>query len=87
MEDCVMSEPIKIVIVMEGGLIHGVHPLGTIPIAVLVIDYDTEGADKADLEMIPQGGLASAAEAYVRIEGGEPLDPAILAWATQRMEA
>ena len=85
METCAMSEPIKIVIVMEGGLIQGVHQLGTIPIEALVIDYYTEGADEADLEMVPQGPTG-AAEAYVRIEGGQLLDPAILAWATERME-
>ena len=84
MEHCAMSEPIKIVIVMEGGLIQGVHQLGTIPIEALVIDYDTEGADRADLEMVPQGPTGET-EAYVRIEGGEPLDPAILAWAIPRM--
>ncbi len=80
-----MTEEIKILIVMEGGLIQSVHQLGTIPIQALVIDYDTDGADKVDLETIPQGPNDTA-EAYVRMQGSEPLEPAILAWATLQIE-
>lgn len=48
-----MSEPVKICIVMDGGSIQAISTMG-VPVSVLVIDYDTEGADPEDLATIPQ---------------------------------
>lgn len=49
-----MSEPVRIVVALEGGLIQSIHSLGA-PVEVLVIDSDTDGADSADLTTIGTG--------------------------------
>ncbi len=50
-----MSEPIKIAVIIEGGLVQSVLSAG-VPVEYVVIDYDTEGADDADLLDVPQAG-------------------------------
>ena len=72
-----MSEPVRIVITMEGGLISAVCTLG-VPVEALIIDYDTEGADADQIEGIAQGGGATV-EACVRLEAAEPLHPEVMA--------
>lgn len=49
-----MSEPNKprLVIVMEGGVIQSV--VADKPVDVMVVDYDTDGADPARLRSVPQ---------------------------------
>ncbi len=75
-----MSEPVRIVITMEGGLISGVFSLG-VPVEALIIDYDTDGADEDDeLTEVPQGP-DTVSDAFVRIEGGEYLAPHVRAFA------
>lgn len=48
-----MAEPVKICIVMDGGLIQSVLSAG-IPIEYVKIDYDTDGADEEELAEVPQ---------------------------------
>lgn len=48
-----MGEPIKICIVLEGGLVQSVLTAG-VPVEYVVIDYDTDGADASELASIPQ---------------------------------
>lgn len=47
-----MSEPVKIVVIVEGGVIQWVFTMG-VPVQVCVIDYDTEGADPSELVTVP----------------------------------
>lgn len=47
-----MTRP-RIVIVVEGGQVQGVNTDG-VELDVLVLDYDTEGADESDIVDIPQ---------------------------------
>ena len=49
-----MGEPIKIAIVLEGGLVQQVLT-GGVPVECVVIDYDTEGADETDLSQTDDG--------------------------------
>jgi len=48
-----MSEPVKIVITLDGGLVQAVVSDGT-PVEYVVIDYDTEGGDENDMLDVPQ---------------------------------
>lgn len=48
-----MSEPVKLCIVLEGGLVQAVISAG-VPLEVMVIDYDTDGADPSELRNILQ---------------------------------
>lgn len=48
------SEPVKLVIVVEGGAVQNVFSLG-VPLHVLLIDYDTDGAHDASLTRVPGG--------------------------------
>jgi hypothetical protein len=82
-----MSEPVKIVIVLDGGLVQGVITAG-VPVEYVVVDYDTDSPDPADLVAVPQNrGRESddVEKAYV----GEPYDadvdgPWVLAAHTDR---
>lgn len=49
-----MAEPIKIAIVLEGGLVQQVLTAG-IPVECVIIDLDTEGADESDLSHTNEG--------------------------------
>lgn len=68
-----MGEPIKICVVMEGGLIQQVLSAG-VPVEVVVIDYDTEGADQSELASIPQGDGSEVA-AFIRVSYVEKCGP------------
>ena len=46
------QEPVKIVIVLDGGILQGVTTCG-IPVEYVVIDYDIDGAE--DTFQVPQG--------------------------------
>lgn len=48
-----MPEPVKLCIVLDGGLVQSVISAG-VPLEVVVIDYDTEGADPSELRNVPQ---------------------------------
>lgn len=48
-----MLEPVKLCIVLDGGLVQSVISAG-VPLEVVVIDYDTEGADPSELRNVPQ---------------------------------
>ena len=50
-----MSEPVKIVIVLEGGVVQDVLSCG-VPVQFALIDYDAEGADESEIVQIPQEG-------------------------------
>lgn len=59
-----MASPL--LIVMEGGLIQSIHtndPDWNVPI--VIIDYDTEGADPEDLTPVPQDDDGTTVEAWV----------------------
>lgn len=64
-----MSEPIKICIIIEGGMVQGIITAG-VPVEAVVIDYDADGADPEDLVSIPQadGGEAEATVALHEAE-------------------
>lgn len=70
-----MTEPVRIVVTIEGGFVN-VCTLG-IQVEVVIIDYDTEGADREDLVEIDQGGVWPE-HATVRFEVPEPLHPAVM---------
>ncbi len=55
----------KIIVIMEGGLIHEVIADG--PVEVLTLDHDIEGGDQEYIREIPQGGQPPA-KCYVRLE-------------------
>lgn len=61
-----MTEPVRLVITMEGGLIQDVIS-GGLPIEVLVIDYDTDGNDPAETVLVPQGDGYEPEPAYVHL--------------------
>jgi hypothetical protein len=48
-----MSEPVKIVIVLEGGMIQEVLSCG-VRVEYAVIDYDCDATDESDVVQIPQ---------------------------------
>lgn len=48
-----MPQPVRICIVLEGGLVQSVLTAG-VPVEVVVIDYDTDGADNSELRSVPQ---------------------------------
>lgn len=56
-----MVEPVKIAIVVQGGMVQAVLTAG-VEVEFTVVDYDTDGADPADLVPVPQdgGGIAEA---------------------------
>lgn len=71
-----MSEPVRIVVVLEGGLVQGVYTAG-VPVEYAVIDYDAQGAHETEIDRIPQGpGVgADTAEAVVFIGTAGPANP------------
>ncbi|MBO9502033.1 hypothetical protein [Brevundimonas sp. A19_0] len=64
-----MQEPVRIAVIVEGGIVQNVLTLG-VPVEVVVIDYDTEGAELADTILVPQAapgghGMGEPYRAYV----------------------
>jgi hypothetical protein len=55
----------KIILIIEGGLIHEVIANG--PVEVLTLDHDFEGGDQEHVREIPQGDWPPA-KCYVRFE-------------------
>lgn len=49
-----MSEPVKIAIILEGGMVQDVLSAG-VPVQYVMIDYDADNADPDDIVMVPQG--------------------------------
>lgn len=49
-----MGEPIRIAIVLEGGLVQQVLT-GGVPVECVIVDYDIEGADESDLSQTDEG--------------------------------
>lgn len=62
-----MSEPVKIAIVLEGGLLSAVLSAG-VAVEYVTIDYDIDGADEDELSLIPQDG-GEPCEAFLREPG------------------
>ena len=54
----------KIVIVVDGGVVQDV--LSSEPVEVVLVDYDTDGADPADLTAVPQGDGKASEDSFVR---------------------
>jgi hypothetical protein len=52
-----MSEPVKICVIVEGGLVQAVMT-GGVPVEVIVADYDVEGVDETRLLDFDGGGAA-----------------------------
>lgn len=48
------QEPVKIVLIIEGGILQEVITCG-VPVEYALIDYDTEGNDLEDIFQVPQG--------------------------------
>ena len=68
-----MSEPVKLVIVMEGGMLTAVLGCG-VPVRVAVIDYDADQGDDDDAIDIAQGD-GTTERAWVSIWQDSPVDP------------
>lgn len=70
-----MSKP-NLYIVMEGGMVQAIcstTPETFAGMDIVVVDYDTDGADPSEIQMVPQQG------------GGE--EPAIVAhWDVEKVE-
>ena len=80
-----MSQPVRIIITLEGGLISAVCTLG-VPVEALIIDYDSEGADADEIDEIPQD-RETVADAVTRIEAAEAAGPAVHGYALSRFAA
>lgn len=48
-----MAEPIKIAIIVDGGMVRAVYG-GGIPIEAVILDYDVDGADSEDITAVPE---------------------------------
>lgn len=73
-----MSGRPRIVVALEGGLINSICAEGIdlSGVDVFVIDYDTEGADEADMQEV------AGVEAFVRSESVGPIDAEVSASLT-----
>lgn len=49
-----MSEPVKIAIIIEDGMVQQVLTMG-LPVECVVVDYDTDGADESALTQTDDG--------------------------------
>lgn len=67
----VASEPLKIVVTIEGGVLQGV--LANSPVTLVSLDYDSEGAEAAEIAWIPQ--RESSADALGPIKDFESAVP------------
>jgi hypothetical protein len=73
-----MSEPVKIVIVMEGGIVQGVVTAG-VPVRVVIVDYDVDGMDPDELVRIPQENAVRTEPASVVVYDADDDGPWTLA--------
>jgi len=64
------GKTLKVVVVMEGGIVQSVFCSS--PADVAVVDYDTDDADQTDPHFIKRLSL-NGDDCYVRICGAEPL--------------
>lgn len=80
------TEPVRVVVKLEGGLVQWVGTSSLLPVEVAIIDYDTEGADDDELTAIPQDD-GDTAEAFARIETADASDPAWVERAFAAMTA
>ncbi|MGI9376025.1 MAG: hypothetical protein ACR2PC_08030 [Tsuneonella suprasediminis] len=62
------AQEVNIVVELDGGLVEGV--VADRPTKVRVVDYDVEGADPADLALIPQ-------------DHGDPIPASVSGWAVE----
>lgn len=73
-----MAEPVKIAIVLQCGMVQAVLSAG-VPVEYVLIDYDTDGADRADVFEVPQPGSAyGPADAVGHIAKAEIAGPRVL---------
>ena len=63
-----MAEPIKVVIVMDGGLINQVLTAGP-EIEVVIVDYDIEGIAENNIETLDEDGPAYISRHSVDVNG------------------
>jgi hypothetical protein len=66
-------EPPTVAVILEGGLVQCIvsnYPGNLPPMNVMVLDYDTEGADEEELLQVPQkdGSVSTATGRYVGFE-------------------
>ena len=71
------QQPVRVVVVLDGGLVQAICTLG-VQVEVIVIDYDTDGADDHELTPIMQGEGQSV-DAITYSEMAAPLHPIIAA--------
>ena len=71
-----MTEPVKIAVVLEGGMLQAVLSAG-VPVQFVMIDYDAEGADGGDVALIPQGA-SDPAPAIVHVSNADIDGPRVL---------
>ena len=50
-----MTEQLRLLITVEGGLVQSVSSNIPIDATYVILDYDTEGADPEDIVAVPQG--------------------------------
>ena len=60
-----MSGPVKLAVVLEGGVVQAVLTAG-VPVEVVIIDYDTEGCSECGLSQVSQDD-GSTEPAFVNI--------------------
>lgn len=77
-----MSEPVKIVIVLEGGMVSDVITAG-IPVEFVTIDYDTDGAEPGSLVAVPQSPPHGIEVGYVSEPASATREEFWCAWALQ----
>lgn len=88
-EDFNMTSPVRLAVTMEGGIIQEILTEDSclFGVEVVIIDYDTEGADADQLTMIPQSD-GKETKAWARLETiGECLVPDLITKTRLRIEA
>lgn len=84
-----MTSPVRLAVTMEGGIIQEILTEDSclFGVEVVIIDYDTEGADADQLTMIPQSD-GKETKAWARLETiGECLVPDLITKTRLRIEA
>jgi hypothetical protein len=80
------AEPVRIVISMDGGLVHWIGTDSAQRILAAVIDYDTDGMEDDELTEIPQDD-GDMADAHARIEQADASTPEWIAAAFAAIDA
>lgn len=80
---CQAAKPIRVLIALDGGLVQG--GCSDVPVEIIVVDYDTGGADPAELVDVPQDD-GTTTEAFAHSQSFT-VDPAFIDGAEAAMIA